>query len=78
MLDRDFEMEELRRADRHIDRAEQIIVDQQLELRRLRIKGYDTKLAERTLEIFEDSLRIMQQHRNIILNVIRQIDQGLA
>lgn len=76
MPDRDFEVRQLCLADRHIDRAEQIIAEQGLELERLRLKGYDTKLLERTLEVLEDSLRTMYEHRNIIVMTIRQIDQG--
>jgi hypothetical protein len=77
MLDREFEMEELRRADRHIDRAQQIIAEQQLELGRLRLKGYNTKLAEQTLEVFEEGLRTMDLHRDLIFRVIQQIDRGV-
>jgi hypothetical protein len=78
MPDRAFEIEQLWRSERHIDRAQQIIADQQLELGRLRSKGYDTELAERTLEVLEDGLRTMYQHRNIIVMVIQQIDRGLV
>lgn len=77
MPDRDFEVRQLWLADRHIDRAEQIIADQQLEIGRLRLKGYDSDLAERTLRVFEDSLQAMHQHRNSIVSAIKQIDQEL-
>lgn len=76
MPDRDFEMQQLRLADHHIERAKQIILDQELELRRLRLKGYDTELTEKTLEVFEDSLRAMYQHRDLIIRIIDQIDRG--
>jgi hypothetical protein len=78
MPDRDFEVRQLWLADRHIDRAEQIIADQELELERLRLKGYDTPLLERTLEVLKDSLRTMYEHRNIIIRTIQDIDRGLA
>jgi hypothetical protein len=77
MPDRDFEVRQLRLADRHIDRAVQIIADQQLEVGRLRLKGHDSELAERTLKAFEDSLQIMYEHRNSIIRVIEQIDRRL-
>ncbi len=76
-MDRDFEVHQLWLADRHIDRAEQIIADQELELGRLRLKGYDTELAERTLEVFEDNLRTMYEHRDLIVRIIQQIDRNL-
>ena len=72
------DLQQLWLADRHIDRAEQIIADQQLELHRLRLKGYETALAERTLKAFEDSLLTMWEHRRIIRLVIDQIDRGLV
>ena len=78
MPDRNFEIQLLWLADRHIDRAEQIIADQELELGRLRLKGHDTELAARTLEAFKDSLKTMYQHRNLIVMIIEQIDQGLV
>jgi len=77
-MDRDFELQLLWLADRHIDRAEQIVADQELELGRLRLKGYDTGLAERTLEVFRDNLRTMCEHRDLIVRIIQQIDRGLA
>lgn len=77
MPDRDFEVRQLWLADRHIERGEQILADQRLEVARLRLKGYDSDLAERTLETFEDSLQIMYEHRNSIIRVIEQIDREL-
>jgi hypothetical protein len=78
MPDRDFEVSQLWLADRHINRAEQIIADHELELERLQLKGYDTALLERTLEVLKDSLQTMYQHRNIIIRIIQQIDGGLV
>ncbi len=78
MPDRNFEILQLWWADRHIERAEQLIEDQQFELRKLRLKGHDTNLLEHTLQVFEDSLRTMYQHRKIIVSIIQQIDRGLV
>jgi hypothetical protein len=64
-------------VDRHIARAEQIIEDQQLELWKPRLKGHDTKLLERTIEVFQDNLQAMYEHRSIIATTNQQIDQGL-
>jgi hypothetical protein len=76
MPDRAFEVRQLAMADRHIERAEQIIADQELDLDRLRLKGYDVELLERTLEVHKDSLRTMYEHRVIIMGVIEDIDLG--
>ena len=41
---------------------------------KVRLKGYDTELTEKTLEVFEDRLRAMYQHRDLIIRIIDQID----
>jgi len=77
MVDRNFELEELWHANRRIAKAEAAIVDQELELGRLRCKGYDTKLAEQTLKAFQNGLQTLLVHRKLIHMTIEQIDQGL-
>jgi hypothetical protein len=72
-----FELEELWRANRHIAKAEEAILDQELELGRLRCKGYDTQLAEQTLKAFQSGLQTMLVHRKLILTTIEQVDRGL-
>jgi hypothetical protein len=57
MVDRNFELEELWHADRHIAKAEAAIVDQELELGRLRCKGYDARPAEQTLKAFQNGFQ---------------------
>ncbi len=54
-----------------------MIADHQLELNKLQLKGCDTELLQRTMEVFEDSLRTMCQHRDIIAKTIQLIDRGL-
>ncbi len=56
---------------------EEMIADHQLELNKLQLKGCDTELLQRTMEVFEDSLRTMCQHRDIIAKTIQLIDRGL-
>jgi hypothetical protein len=77
MPDRDFEMQELSLADRHVHQAEQIILDQRLEIARLRLKGYDTGLAEQALKVFNHTFQIMCLHRDNIAKTIQKIDRGL-
>jgi hypothetical protein len=76
-VDRNYELEELWRADRHIAKAEEAILNQEQELGMLRCTGYDTKLAERTQEVSQSGLQTMLVHRKLILTIIDQIDQGL-
>ena len=77
MPDPNFELQQLAMADRHIERGEKIVADQELELMHLRLKDYDIELAERTLAVLEDSLQTMYRHRNMIVRTIQQIDRGL-
>jgi hypothetical protein len=49
-----------------------------IELDKLRRDGHDTKLAEQTLKLFEDTLQTLHKHREHIVKTINQIDRGLA
>jgi hypothetical protein len=48
----------------------------ELDLDKLRLKGHDVQLFERTLEVLKDGLRTMYEHRDIIIGIIRDIDIG--
>jgi hypothetical protein len=77
-LEREKELARLSQADRHIAEAEHAITRQTINIERLREAGHDTKAAEHTLKGFENSLEVMHQHREQIVRLIEQIDQGLA
>jgi hypothetical protein len=77
-LDREAELRRLAQADTLISNAERAITDQMIELDKLRRDGHDTKLAEQTLKLFEDTLQTLHKHREHIVKTINQIDRGLA
>lgn len=77
-MDRNVEVERLGQADRHITIAEQHISKQRVLVDELRVDGHDTKTAEEMLKGFEDNLKILREHRAIIVKTIEQIDDGLA
>lgn len=77
-MDRNAEVERLGQADRHITVAEEHIPKQRLLLDTLRKDGHDTKIAEDMLNGFEQHLKTLHEHREIIFKTINQIDDGLA
>lgn len=76
-MDRHAELVHLAQAERHIAVAERNVCEQRLEMLKLRQQGMDDKLAERTMKAFEASLATLQEHREMIILTIEQIDDGL-
>jgi hypothetical protein len=62
-LDREAEVRRLAQGNAHISNAERAITDQMVELDELRRGGHDTKLAEQTLNSFEDTLQTLARLR---------------
>jgi hypothetical protein len=77
-MDRQDELLRLGEADRHIAVAERNITEQQCRLEKLRADGHDTKLAEQMLTDFQINLQTLNEHRDLIIKTIAQINQGLA
>lgn len=77
-MDREAELRRLEQANRHVAKAKANVDEQRDQLQRFRRDGYDVELAERGLKAFEASLATLQQHREIIIKTIGQIDRGLA
>lgn len=77
-MNRQAEVERLAQSDRHIADAERNITKQQLLLNELPEDGHDTKTAEQMLRGFEDNLKTLHEHREIIVKTIAQMDAGLA
>ena len=75
-LNRIMEVEHLNLAETHIVDAEQQITRQTMICDRLRADGHDTGEADRMLASFVDILETMRAHRDLILGVIRDIDDG--
>ena len=67
-MDRAQEREHLAQADRHIAELKEHIVRQRDIVKRALDNGHPSELAEITLHLFEDSLRIFEKHRALILD----------
>lgn len=75
-LDRDVEERHLKEAERLIAEAETRMKKHELLLHDLRQDSHDTKEGERLLLGMRDTLRIMQEHRALIVDTIADIDAG--
>ena len=73
---RDLERQHLSAADAHIAKGERLIRGQMATLEHLRCLGHDTSLAEATLSAFEANLKVMCEHRDLIVRTIEEIDHG--
>lgn len=67
-----IERRHLSLADEHVAKAERVIREQAAIISSLRDDGHDTKLAEETMRVFEANLRVMRQHRELILRAIEE------
>lgn len=77
-VDRAAEVQRLNLADSHIVNAEKNITAQQIILEKLRVDGHDTHEAEHTLKEMQGLLSGFQEHRQLIVEMIAQIDAGLT
>lgn len=77
-LERDREVRRLCEADQHITDAETRVSKQIAPLDELRRDGHDTSEAEATLKSFQAMLQSMCEHRDQIVQIIAQIDEGFA
>ncbi|WP_407174850.1 hypothetical protein [Bradyrhizobium sp. STM 3562] len=76
-MDRLTEQAMLRKVDRLIAGAEMAVMEQIADLDKQCVDGHDTVLAERSLRAFAGSLEALREHRRLIVQTIRQIDQGV-
>ncbi len=67
----DMHQRHLAEADRHIARSLELIAKQQRFIDRLESNSCDSCDARRLLCLFEETLRLMQQHREMILRALR-------
>jgi hypothetical protein len=63
MTDRDRELVHLVQVDRHIAEAKNHIAPQKEFIERLKEDGHETDLAEKWLDILEDTLATFEHHR---------------
>ncbi|MGH1571018.1 hypothetical protein ACRAWG_10420 [Methylobacterium sp. P31] len=77
-MDRDAEFQRLNEADGHIANGERRVMRQRLVLASRRANGQGTAEAERLLRMMEESLEEYREHRQLTLEMIAQIDAGLA
>ncbi len=77
-MDREAEVRRLNEADGHVATGERHVTEQQLIVDKLRAEGRDTQEAKRLLKMMQDSLDAYREHRQLILEMIAQIDAGLA
>ena len=75
-LNRITEVEHLNLAETHIAGAERQITKQTVIRDRLRMDGHDTREADWMLASFVGVLETLHAHRVLILDVIRDIDDG--
>jgi hypothetical protein len=73
----DLERQHLSAADEHIAKGERVIRVQMATLEQLRVDGHDTTLAEETLRAFEANMKIMCEHRDLIIRTLEEVDRGL-
>ncbi|SFK21106.1 hypothetical protein [Bradyrhizobium sp. Gha] len=77
-MDRNAEVRRLNEADGHIAKAELALTKQLLVVDKLKADGHDTTEAKKQLQDFEDTLATLREHRGLIVDMIAQIDAGLA
>jgi hypothetical protein len=77
LMDRVSELRLLREADGRIANAETAVMKQIAQLDYLRVAGYGTAVAERTLLAFVGTLEALRERRELIVRTIQQIDTGL-
>jgi hypothetical protein len=70
-LDRAREQDHLAQADRHIAELRAYIARQRLILTRMLAVGHPSDLAESMLRVFEETLRIFEKHRSLILDQLK-------
>jgi hypothetical protein len=69
----DMHQRHLAEADRYIARSLELIAKQQAFVERLENSGCDSFEARRLLFLFEETLRLMRQHREMILRALRYL-----
>jgi hypothetical protein len=77
-MDRAAEVRRLNEADSHIAIGERNVTQQRLIVDQHRARGQDAREAERLLAMLEQSLEAYQEHRQLIVEMIAQIEAGLA
>ncbi|RXH05958.1 hypothetical protein [Bradyrhizobium vignae] len=78
MMDREKEVERLNEADRHIATGELAVSKQIALIEKLKQDGHDISQAVKQLHDFQNGLDSMREHRSHIVQMIDQIDRGLA
>jgi len=72
----EFELEQLRVAERHIDEAAARIAHMRSTLQQERANGFAAVESERALRVAEESLETFHDHRRLIVQTIAQIRSG--
>lgn len=74
--DREAELKRLVEADAHIADAERALADQTAQVQALQLAGQDIAKAQRELIAFEETLAVLRDHRETIIQAIERIDAG--
>lgn len=77
-LDRNAELSHLSEADTHIADGERRVAKQEAILEKLRQDGHDTTEGCQLLQMLNETLEAMRQHRVEIVNTLARIDSGLT
>jgi hypothetical protein len=74
--EREAELKRLAEADAHILDAEQALAEQTAQVQALQLAGQDIATAQRELIAFEETLAVLRDHRETIVQEIERIDAG--
>jgi hypothetical protein len=72
----DYEIEQLRLANEHIEKAAKSVAGLQAALSQQDWSGSDTQLSQRTLAAAKDGFRAFVAHRDHIMSTIEQLRAG--
>jgi translation initiation factor 1 (eIF-1/SUI1) len=68
----EMELRHLELANRHIAECQQRIAEQKVRIARVERRGRDTATSNELLEVFQETLKQMMRHRDLILRELAQ------
>jgi hypothetical protein len=70
-MDREQESEHLKKAERHVAEAKELVERQRQRVQELVEAGHGTEIADATLHALEANLKAFERHRDLILGWLR-------
>jgi len=70
-MNREQESEHMKKAERHVAEAKELVERQRGFVEELTQKGHDTEVADATLRALEGTLRAFERHRDQILRWLK-------